>query len=499
MLLSQMLDGILSLPANAEREITQLVLDSRHIQPGDAFVAIKGAHTDGRTYIHQALSKGATAILLEAEEGSSPICFEQAVPIIPINKLAQQLGVIASKFYGFPAKQMAIYGVTGTNGKTSCTHYIAQSLNMLSQSCGIIGTLGSGFLGNLNYSGLTTPDAIHLQKLLRDLYLQGAQAVAMEVSSHSIHQSRISGIDFDIAVFTNLTQDHLDYHRTMAAYASVKYSFLASLAAQKVILNIDDPYGKQWLPYLMAQKETYAYSIEKPNTPSAVPLIYTEQVSLSLDGIYAELYSPWGNSPIYLPLIGQFNLSNALAAFTTLCVIGIPFTKAINCFRALKPVAGRMQTFGGKDKPLLVVDYAHTPDALEKVLQSLRLHTPGQLICVFGCGGERDPSKRKQMARIAETWADKIFVTNDNPRHEDPKAIAQEILKGFAYPDQVQVTLDRSQAIENSIQWASTGDCVLIAGKGAEQYQQIGEEKIPFDDASKVANCLARYNAEVQS
>lgn len=498
MRLSILLQDTYQVTAEADRDISDLTLDSRQVKANDVFIAIKGTHLDGRQYIASAIAKGAAAILIDADSDHQSIVMQQNVPLIPVYQLQSKLGQIAARFYAYPTRQLCMIGVTGTSGKTSCTHFIAQLLQSLQIPCGIIGTLGSGFYGALGEVGLTTPDAITLQATLREFVSKGAKAIAMEVSSHSIDQGRVNTIPFEIGIFTNLTQDHLDYHGNMDAYAAVKQRFFTELPTKHVIINADDAYGKTWIPALAQQKSVYAYTTQPPmGLPQHVSAIYAEDIQLSPQGTNAFIHSPWGEGELSLPLIGRFNLSNALAVLATLCVLEIPFSVACHRLSQLNAVAGRMQTLGGHDKPLVIVDYAHKPDALEKVLQVLRTHTKGKLICVFGCGGERDQSKRPLMAKIAEQIADRVIVTNDNPRHEQPEAIAEQILHGFIRPERVTVLLDRSKAIQNSIQLASVEDCILIAGKGAEHYQQIGDEKIPFDDVEQVLDCLDNYGGIV--
>lgn len=492
MRLSELLVDQISVPAAADVIVSRLVLDSRNIQADDVFLAVKGSQQDGRCYIPTAIQQGAIAVLVDAEEGDV-ITWQDHVPLIPVVQLHAKVGIIAARFYRHPAKALRMIGVTGTNGKTSCTHFIAQALTRLGVRCGIIGTLGSGFYGALGEAALTTPDPISLQATLRQFADAGAEAVAMEVSSHSIDQGRINGIEFEIGIFTNLTQDHLDYHGDMATYAAVKRRFIAECATLHVIINADDQYGKEWIDELVTRKSVFAYATQEPALPAFLPRIFTDNVQLSLHGVKAAVQSPWGNGELSLPLVGQFNLSNSLAVLTALCVYGIPFSKALACLAELQPVIGRMQTLAEQGKPLVVIDYAHTPDALEKVLSALRKHVEGKLICVFGCGGDRDAGKRPQMAAIVEQLADQVIVTNDNPRHEAPETIAQHILTGFVAPDAVCIELDRSKAIQKSIQWAKAQDCVLIAGKGAERYQQIGDVKMPFDDVQQAAHCLNGY------
>jgi UDP-N-acetylmuramoyl-L-alanyl-D-glutamate--2,6-diaminopimelate ligase len=490
MQLSVLLKDDYSIPSQFDKSIDGLALDSRQVKENTLFFAIKGHHLDGRQYIGDAIKRGATAVVVDADIPNAPMSWHDEVPLIPIHQLAKKIGKIAAIFYDNPAKSLRIIGVTGTSGKTSCTHFIAQALQSLKTPCGIIGTLGSGFYGALGTSGLTTPDAVTLQATLHQFVEQGAKAIAMEVSSHSIEQGRVNAIEFEIGIFTNLTQDHLDYHGDLETYAAVKRRFLAELPTKHLIINADDAYGRAWIKELAPHKSVVAYSTRKTLSISTdIPLVYTDAVTLTLQGIKAKVHTPWGEGELILPLIGQFNLSNSLAVLSALCIYGISLPDALQQLSQLKTVPGRMQTLGGREQPLIVVDYAHKPDALEKVLQALRAHVEGKLCCVFGCGGERDRGKRPLMAKIAETLADHVIVTNDNPRHEKPEDIVTEILQGFSHPERVSIELDRSKAIQNSIQWASAKDCVLIAGKGAEHYQQIGDEKIPFNDVEKVREC----------
>lgn len=492
MRLSELLRDQMTVPDAADLEVTRLVLDSRQVKAGDVFLAVKGSHQNGRHYIAAAIKQGAAAVLVDAEAEES-LAWQEHVPLLPITHLQTKVGLLAARFYGHPARALRMIGVTGTNGKTSCTHFIAQSLERLGIRCGIIGTLGSGFYGSLGEAALTTPDPITLQATLRKFVDDGAQAVAMEVSSHSIDQGRINGIEFEIGIFTNLTQDHLDYHGDMKTYASVKRRFLADCPTLHVIINADDAYGRYWIDELAARKSVFAYTTQTSNIPAFLPRIYAEEIRPSLQGVQAKITSPWGSGELSLPLIGQFNLSNALAVLSALCVYGVSFADALISLSQLEPVSGRMQTLGEQGKPLVVVDYAHTPDALEKVLSALRGHVEGKLICVFGCGGDRDAGKRPLMAAIAERLADQVIITNDNPRHESAETIAEHILSGFKTPAHACIELDRSKAIQKSIQWASAHDCVLIAGKGAERYQQVGDVKIPFDDVKQAAHCLNDY------
>lgn len=490
MRLSNLLQEISGLPAQADVQISRLILDSRQIQRGDTFIAVKGTQSDGRQYIADVIARGAAAVLVEKDADYAEVKFQGETPVIPVKELKARLGEIAAAFYGYPARHMKVFGVTGTNGKTSTTHFIAQALQHFHLRCGVMGTLGNGLYGNLGAPGLTTPDPVTLHATLKEFINQGAKACAMEVSSHSIDQGRVNGIAFDAGIFTNLTQDHLDYHGTMDAYAAVKKHFLADFSIRHLIVNVDDAYGCAWVDAWQQKPSVIAYGLKRHSLPASIPQIYADDIQLSLAGMRANIITPWGSGELLLPLIGQFNLSNALAVLAVLCLQEISFTDALGALSVLKPVPGRMEILGGDDHPLIAVDYSHTPDALEKALQALRLHTNGKLICVFGCGGNRDAAKRPLMAKIAEQLADQVIVTSDNPRHEDPAEIVRQITTGFQRKDRVVIELDRSKAIEKSIQCATANDCILIAGKGAERYQQIGDQKYPFDDVSEVRRYL---------
>lgn len=392
--------------------------------------------------------------------------------------------------------ELSVFGVTGTNGKTSCTHFLAEILNALSIPCHLIGTLGYGPIHALKDTGLTTPGPLILQSILTESVQQGAKAIAMEVSSHGIHQNRIQGVDFKVGIFTNLTQDHLDYHKDMASYAAVKRRFFEEFPVEQVVINADDAYGRVWLPVFAVKKTTFAYSIT--DVKGDVPTTYARQITPTSLGLLVAIDSPWGQGTVELPLVGEFNVSNALAVLTALCAYGLSFKDVVAQLHHIHPVPGRMQKLGGGDVPLVVIDYSHTPDALEKALTALRKQAQGSLICVFGCGGDRDKNKRPQMAAIAEKLADQVIVTNDNPRHELPEAIVEDIWAGFQVPKKVVRLLDRAMAIKHSIQSAGKNDVILIAGKGAEQYQQIGDEKLPFDDIVAAKNNLLDYENKIK-
>jgi len=385
--------------------------------------------------------------------------------------------------YSSTKPQMIYVGVTGTNGKTSCTQFIARAL----KKCAIIGTLGSGFPDHLIPGTLTTPGAIELQKTIADL-TPHATHLAMEVSSHGLVQNRVAGIPFKIAVFTNLTRDHLDYHGDMAHYGQAKRLLFLTPGLQYAVINADDAFGRELLTEFNSTLKCYAYTVENNTTyPNTV---YADNLHFHSQGFSAHIYSPWGSGELHSKLFGRFNLSNLLAALTTLCLLDLPFEETLKELGKLPTVPGRMQRFGGGDKPTVIVDYSHTPDALEKALTAIREHTTGKLWCVFGCGGNRDTGKRPLMGNIAATHSDHVIITNDNPRLEDPHQIIEEILAGISKKNDVLVEQDRKLAISSAIKQARPGDIILVAGKGHETYQQIGETKVPFSDVDIVQELL---------
>lgn len=482
MKLSQLFNNLLAVPAEMDVNIDGLTLDSRQVKPGDLFVALQGAQRDGRDFIEAAIKQHARAVLAEGKPSLRQN--NNASIILYHDNIKTILSQIAARFYHYPANALNIIGITGTNGKTSCAHLIAAALTALNQPCGVIGTLGYGLYGHIKPSLLTTPDAITLQRHFAEFVSMDAKYVAMEVSSHSLDQARVRDIPFKIGIFTNLTQDHLDYHGTMAAYGAAKRKLFEYEQLKYAVINADDTFGQALIKSMPVSKILYTYGINHQAD------IVVESLTLNASGITASIKTPWGTGLLTSPLIGQFNLSNLLAVLTTLCILDIPFSAAINEIAKLKPIAGRMQTIGGNEKPLIVVDYSHTPDALEKALLALRAHCTGRLFCIFGCGGDRDRGKRPMMAKIAEKNADIICVTDDNPRTEDGDLIIKDITKGFLNSNKIIVQRDRSKAISHFVREAAVGDCVLIAGKGAEMYQEINGKKIPFSDIEQVMQYL---------
>ncbi|CAL7960224.1 UDP-N-acetylmuramoyl-L-alanyl-D-glutamate--2, 6-diaminopimelate ligase [Gammaproteobacteria bacterium] len=468
--------------------VTGIAIDSRKIQVGDLFLAYRGAVVDGRDFIVDAINRGAVAVLCEDAVPDKYVLSTEVLPIIVVPGLKNQISLIAAKFYGYPARKLTVIGVTGTNGKTSITQFIASVLTNLGVPCGVIGTIGVGFPGKLVATINTTPDPVTLQRWLFKLKKEGAQAVAMEVSSHSLVQQRVSGIDFKIAVFTNLTRDHLDYHGTVENYGVAKKMLFRLPGLQYAIINADDEFGQKLVKELKTSLKVYAYTTK--DTLAEVPTLKAEDINLGVTGINVNVITPWGEGLLKSHLLGRFNLSNLLAVLAVLGVMKVNVVDALAGMEKLETVKGRMQTFGGDKKPLVVVDYAHTPDALEQALLVLRGCCRGAIWCVFGCGGDRDRGKRPMMGQIAERYSDHIIITNDNPRAEDPQQIISDILQGLLCPWAVEVEQDRRAAIAHAVDCAHENDVVLVAGKGHEDYQIIGMEKLPFSDQEVVAKVL---------
>ena len=489
--LNQLLKGIYSATKTADVMISGLCQDSRQLKPGDLFFAYPGVQADGRDFLHDVIEKGAAAVLLEPN-GKAEFFSSSSIPIIPIPHVTSYLGLIAARFYGNPSQHVPVVGITGTNGKTSCTHFLAQCLQQLHSACGVIGTLGNGLYPRLKPGLLTTPDAIELQQLLAECLAQKAKTVLMEVSSHRLAQQRLNGMEFSIAAFTNLTRDHLDYHGSMADYAQAKRSFFDLPGVRQAVLNADDSYGQAWLSELAGSLPLIAYSVA-PLQPALahIPHVTVKHYAFNREGLQAEITTPWGDIPIENPfLIGAFNLSNVLLVLTVLKLLDFSLSDIARVISGIKGVKGRMEAFRAPHKPLVVIDYAHTPDALQQVLQALRAHCEGTLYCVFGCGGDRDRGKRALMAEVAEQYADQLVVTNDNPRFEDPEQIIHDIQQGLSGVKPLYIEQDRQLALSYAVQKAKAEDIVLVAGKGHEAYQLIAGIKHPFSDEAEVKRLL---------
>jgi UDP-N-acetylmuramoyl-L-alanyl-D-glutamate--2,6-diaminopimelate ligase len=468
--------------------VKSITSDSRKVKAGGLFLAYPGEKSDGREYIPDAIEKGASAILWDSADFSwNP---EWQVENISINKLRLQAGNIASQFYRRPSYGMWMIGVTGTNGKTSISHWLSQCFNYLNRKAAVVGTLGCGFPKALTQTSNTTPDAILLQGMLASYVAAGAQVVAMEVSSHGLHQGRVNGVKFDVAVLSNLTHDHLDYHGTIEEYAAAKRRLFDANELKMAVVNCDDAFGQEIEDDLKyAGKPVLTYGIAHGNVRASNIVFESTHFSFLAK-------TPQGEAEVKANLIGKFNVYNVLAVLATLLVSKVSLKDAVEAIAHIESAAGRMQQLGGGENPLIVVDYAHTPDALEKVLSTLNdQKTQGsKLVCVFGCGGNRDASKRKIMGKIATKHADVTVVTSDNPRYENPKKIIHEILQGMK--GNFLVEEDRAKAISVAISAAKSGDIVLIAGKGHEDYQEVFGIKQYFSDVDQAKLILKQYRGK---
>jgi UDP-N-acetylmuramoyl-L-alanyl-D-glutamate--2,6-diaminopimelate ligase len=513
--LADLLTGIApaeAVVASADIVVRGLALDSRNVHKGDAFFALAGTTAHGITFAPKAVEKGAVAILAERDESKNGKRGGEAVgprssalgpvPEIWIDNLHAQVGEIAARFFGRPSESLRVIGVTGTNGKTSIVQLLASALHGLGARAATIGTLGAGLVGAIREGERTTPDAISVQALLAEFRDVGASHVAMEVSSHAVAQGRVNAVTFDVAAFTNLTRDHLDYHGTMEAYGAAKAKLFAWPGLRAAVINIDDAFGCELATKFAQMTNRHpGHGLARSNAQGRTELlrygvdngaadIVATNVRTSGDGLHFHLRTPWGEGEIATRLLGRFNVANLLAVAGCLGALGYDFAQIRGVLAASVPVVGRMNRLGGGDAPLVVVDYAHTPDALEQALTNLRAHCAGRLICVFGAGGERDQGKRPQMAAIAERLADRVIVTDDNPRNENGDAIVAQIVEGFVRRDTIVVQRDRAQAIALALREARVGDIVLIAGKGHEPYQEIAGIKHPFDDLDVARKAL---------
>ncbi len=472
-----------SLARSAQVNVSNIQFDSRRVQSGDLFLAYPGFNNDGRYYIKDAIERGAAAVFYESENFQPQL--DTKVPLIPVVKLCHQVGLIAARFFDNPSACCDVIGITGTNGKTSCSQFIAQALSNEGNKCAVIGTCGIGFLPTLHAITHTTPQAVDLQRALHQLNMEDAQTIAMEVSSHALDQRRVAGIQFNTAVFTQLSQDHLDYHGTMENYARAKERLFEFPQLSNAVINADDSLGQKLIKKYVNRLNILSYSLG--NQPVVdEPAIIVTNIIVQPGGYLVEVDTPFGNGAFATSLYGRFNIANLLAVLGVLLHKKLPLDRALRCLSNLQPVVGRMESIANSQGISVLVDYAHTPDALEKALMALRERASAQLICVFGCGGDRDRTKRPQMARIVERYADKYILTNDNPRSENPADIIQQITAGFKQPEKAIIKLNRADAIQYAVQNASKNDIVLIAGKGHEKFQIVGNERLPFDDVQQV-------------
>lgn len=480
--------------------ITRLTSDSRAVQYGDTFVAYRGMQADGRLFIAQAIERGANAIIWDAHDFKWN--GEWNVPNLAVHDLRHQAGIIADFVYGRPSHKLWMVGVTGTNGKTSISHWLAKTFSALGRKSAVLGTVGNGFPGALQATINTTPDTFIVHGLLAEYARQGALTATMEVSSHALTQGRVNGVNFDVALLTNLTRDHLDFHGDMESYAAAKRRLFDWAKLKHAVLNLDDAFGVELAEQLQdSPVEVTGYGLRSESLKLAerlgIRMVYGTLVQMDAQGLILQLHTSWGAAAMQSKLIGRFNASNLLGALAVLLVSEVELDAAVRELGLQKAVAGRMQTLGGKDLPAVVVDYAHTPDALEKVLSTLREVTApsgGKVICVFGCGGDRDRGKRPMMGTVVSKFADVRIITNDNPRSEEPRDIINAIIEGMQ--GDFQVIEDRAKAITVAINKAKAKDAVLLAGKGHEDYQEIKGERQPFSDSEIAHRVLSMWKPE---
>ncbi|MBY0483315.1 UDP-N-acetylmuramoyl-L-alanyl-D-glutamate--2,6-diaminopimelate ligase [Nitrosomonas sp.] len=482
--------------------IENLVTDSRLVKRGDTFLAYAGEVTDGRKFIPQAIAAGANAVLWDPQNFSwNP---EWHIPALAINELRAKAGLIASSVYGNPSQKLWVVGITGTNGKTSCSHWYAQAMTSLGKKTAVLGTLGNGFGSELEASENTTSEATLLQRSLAKFLERGAQSVAMEVSSHGLVQGRLNGTTFSIAVLTNLSRDHLDYHQDMDTYAAAKARLFFWPELKYAVINMDDVLGVE-LSRQLANKSVitigYGFHFPEERYSNQFKMIYGSNLKVDIAGMEFDIEFEDNHEHLRIGLLGKFNASNLLAVVATLLASGIRLPDAVRSLQSVQPIPGRMEKYEGVGQPIIIVDYAHTPDALEKVLCTLRelsrtasqkKGTAGQnarLFCVVGCGGDRDKGKRVMVGEVATRLADEVIFTSDNPRTENPLSIIQDIVAG-ASKKSYQIEADRALAIYQAIDNAQPGDIVLIAGKGHEKFQEIQGQKIPFNDMKVVQQVL---------
>lgn len=477
--------------------VNALVQDNRKARSGNLFIAHQGYNTHGLLYAQDAVAKGVSVVLWDGDlENRNEILDSISNKILCLHceDLKFKVGAIASRYYEQPSLSLNTIGVTGTDGKTSIAHFLAQCLDSYDVHCGVLGTLGNGFINDLHPTGLTTADALLVHKTLADIQQAGAKHVVMEVSSHGLDQGRVNGVAFTTAVLSNLGVDHLDYHGTLDNYAAAKRRLFYTPGLGAAVINLDDEFGRQLAKEIRSHVNVWGYSVKSDVSEYAEYadcFINAKQIKAFDCGFHLEVDTPKGEACFDIPLLGRFNVSNALAVLATLLVSRLSLTHAVSSLSAVRSVDGRVEIIAEPGKPVVVVDYAHTEQGLAAVCQSMREHFKGKIWCVFGCGGDRDRSKRPEMAKAAEAYADKIIVTTDNPRHEDPQTIINEVMAGFSSLDNVEAVLDRRQAIDIAISNAQPGDVVLLAGKGHETSQIVGDVHIAFDDRRVAGEFLA--------
>lgn len=488
MYLSQLLSPLVPLAAQDDVEVAGMSLDSRGLGPGFVFVALPGAQQHGLNYLLQAIERGVAAVLWQQDDSAVKNQYLQqlsdaGVPGIAVPNLHAQLGELAARFFSYPARQLRIVGITGTDGKSSVAHLLAQAMELRKQACGLLGTLGKGRINALEDTGYTTPDAIQLQAAYSDFLGHGISNVSMEVSSHALAQGRVDATLFEVAILTHLSRDHFDYHGDLAGYKQAKAKLFQRPELKRVVLNIDDAFGAE----LAANSEVpvLTYAVDQPDAE-----LRAEQVEVAADGLRFVLRHHANAKPVQSGLIGAFNVANLLAVAGGLLALGWSFNEIAEVLGELHAVPGRMDMVSAKPVPVLL-DFAHTPEALTQVLKTLRPLVTGKLYCVFGCGGDRDRGKRPLMAQAVLHGADLGIITDDNPRNEDPQQIVADALVGLEGSTRIVVEHDRRKAIKRAIESAQHGDLVLVAGKGHEEYQLIGGSRLPFSDRTVITELCA--------
>ncbi len=492
--LSELLMGRVRVNVAQDVEVSGLALDSRDVGPGMLFAALSGTRGHGLEHLAQALEQGAAAVAWEPSAGVDPVlaerqCAERGVPLIAVEHLSSRLSEMAGRFYDLPSRYLRLVGVTGTDGKTSVSQFLAQALSRPGRPCGVLGTLGYGLYGKLAPASHTTPDAIRVQRLLAEQRAAGARFAAMEVSSHALAQGRVAALDFDVAVLTNLTRDHLDYHGSDAAYAAAKTRLFQMPGLRHAVLNQDDPFGRRLADEIDPDVRLWRYSLR----PDAEAEVVCKALECEPEGLRLRYATPVGEFQMTLPLFGRFNAANVAAVLASLLALGLDHEAAAQAMQELRPVPGRMERFSAPGAPTVLVDYAHTPAALAAALDAVRAHSTGRVWCVFGCGGDRDAGKRPLMGRAAVEGADRVLITDDNPRSEAPESIVADIRRGLSGAE-AHVIHDRTEAIRYAVAHADANDTVLIAGKGHETYQIVGAQCLPFDDREAVRAALQERN-----
>jgi len=479
--------------------VSGVQLDSRLLRAGDLFLACFGRNHDARDYIQGAVEDGVAAVLAQAGGEWVESYVLGQTPVIVVDALPARLSEIASRFYDLPSERLSVIGITGTNGKTSCSQFIAEALTGLGRRCGTMGTLGYGIYGEWKETGLTTPDAVFTQRALAEMADRQIDPVVMEVSSVGLHQKRVEAVRFHTAVFTNLSRDHLDYHGSMENYAANKRRLFEFDELRNAVINLDDHYALSMVNAIAKSVEIFTYSVKNP-----IATVYSENLTLDDSGYSATICSPYGSASISGRLLGSFNFSNLLAVIATLVSYesdneGFDMQRICQQAARLSPVNGRMELVGEAADVTAVVDYAHTPEGLRQALLALREHFEGRIHCVFGCGGNRDSGKRPLMGEIAEQYADLVTLTDDNPRNESGDEIIRHILNGIGTKQKVIVERDRGLAIDAAIAAADPGDVVLVAGKGHESYQDVGGVRSMFSDVARVRLALQARTGRIDS